>query len=83
VLGWAAALRRFELVGLDWLKQGDAAGWDTIEDRGIVIVLPVSKGAQAAAETVVVPCPDVRTACDALARWALAVQRCARRRGRR
>jgi len=71
VLGWAGALRRAELVGLDWLKQGDGKGWVAIEDRGIVITLPTSKGSQASSETIVIPCPDMPTACDALARWSL------------
>jgi integrase len=71
VLGWAGALRRSELVGLDWLKQGGGAGWVAIEDRGIVITLPTSKGSQASSETIVIPCPDMPTACDALARWSL------------
>ncbi|HET9536374.1 MAG TPA: tyrosine-type recombinase/integrase, partial [Mesorhizobium sp.] len=70
VLGWAGALRRTELIGLDWLKQGAGAGWVSIEDRGIVITLPTSKGSQASSETIVIPCPDMPTACDALARWS-------------
>lgn len=71
VLAWAGALRRSELIGLDWQRQGDGAGWVSIEDRGIVIVLPRTKGSQDSAETIVIPCTDMPTACDALARWSL------------
>src|SRR5437016_2288832 len=38
-LGWAAALRRSELVGLDWRKQGDGCGFVEIIDQGIRVVL--------------------------------------------
>jgi integrase len=69
-LGWAAALRRSELVGLDWAQQGDGAGFVTIAERGTVVTLPTSKGSQTEAVTIVVPCEDMRTACDALERWA-------------
>lgn len=38
VLGWAAALRRSELVGLDWGKRGTGAGAVAIEEgRGLVV----------------------------------------------
>jgi integrase len=68
-LGWAAALRRSELVGLDWAQQGDGAGFVTIAERGAVVTLSTSKGSQTEAVTIVVPCEDMRTACDALERW--------------
>jgi integrase len=45
-LGWAGALRRSELVGLDWLMPGDGTGFVTIDDRGIVIVLKTSKASR-------------------------------------
>jgi integrase len=68
-IGWAAALRRSELVGLDWVRQGDGAGIVKIEERGLVVTLPTSKGSQTGAVTIVFPCEDMRTACDALERW--------------
>ena len=40
-----------------------------IEERGLVVTLPTSKGSQTEAVTIVVPCEDMRTACDALERW--------------
>ena len=66
---WAAALRRSELVGLDWAQQDEGAGFVKIEERGLVVTLPTSKGSQTEAVTIVVPCEDMRTACDALERW--------------
>ena len=46
-LGWAGALRRSELVGLDRQKMGGPAtngrtGWIEIDDRGIVRVTTTS-----------------------------------------
>ena len=70
VLGWAGALRRSELVGLDWLELGTGSGYIAIEDRGLVVRLPTSKGSQHAGESIVIPCPDMPTACDALALWS-------------
>src|SRR5262245_39058505 len=55
----------------NFLAIRDGKGWVAIEDRGIVITLPTSKGSQASSETIVIPCPDMPTACDALARWSL------------
>ena len=70
VLGWAAALRRSELVGLDWQELGSGTGYVQILDRGLVVTLPTSKGSQDEAVEIVIPCPDMPTACDTLARWA-------------
>lgn len=70
-LGWAAALRRSELVGLDWGKRSAGAGSVTIEEgRGLVVSLPTSKGSQTEAVSVVIPCEDMPIACEALDRWA-------------
>jgi integrase len=69
-LGWAAALRRSELVGLDWQKRGSGTGFLTRDDRGLVVTLMVSKASQDNAETVVVPCADMPAACQAVERWA-------------
>jgi hypothetical protein len=71
---WAAALRRSELVGLDWAQQDEGAGFVKIEERGLVVTLPTSKGSQTEAVTIVVPCEDMRTACDALERWVAGLQ---------
>jgi integrase len=69
-VGWAAALRRSELVGLDWQKRGDGTGFLRLDDRGLVITLMVSKASQDKADTIVVPCADMPAACQAVDRWA-------------
>ena len=38
-VGWAAALCRSELVGLDWQKRGTGGGVLQLNDRGLVITL--------------------------------------------
>src|SRR5262245_2166609 len=52
-LGWAAALRRSELIGLDWAKLGTGAGFVVKDDRGLVVTLMASKASQTEAETIV------------------------------
>jgi integrase len=68
-LGWSAALRRSELVGLDWQEQGTGLGFLHIEERGLVVTLARSKGSQDAAVEVVVPCAEMPTACAAVKAW--------------
>jgi integrase len=68
-LGFAGALRRSELVGLDWQKLGTGAGVVERDARGIVITLLHSKGRDGEPETVICPCVDMPTACEALDRW--------------
>lgn len=70
-LGWAAALRRSELVGLDWEKRSAGDGSVTIEEgRGLVVSLPTSKGSQTEGVSVVIPCEDMPITCEAIERWA-------------
>jgi integrase len=69
-VGWAAALRRSELVGLDWQKRGSGTGFLQLDDRGLVITLMASKASQDQAETIVVPFADMPAACQAVERWA-------------
>jgi integrase len=69
-LGWGAALRRSELVGLDWEQLGTGTGFVRIDERGILITLARSKASQDKAETVVIPRADLPEACDALEAWA-------------
>ena len=69
-LGWSAALRRSELVGLDWEKIGTGTGTLRIDERGLVVTLNTSKGSQTEAASVVVPCPDMPAACGAVKVWA-------------
>jgi integrase len=72
-LGWGAALRRSELVGLDWEQIGESGkgtGFVRIDERGILITLARSKASQDKAGTVVIPRADLAEACDALEAWA-------------
>ena len=69
-LGWAGALRRSELVGLDWHQLGAGTGFLVIDERGIAITLMTSKASQDAAEEVVIPNADMPAACRALGAWA-------------
>jgi integrase len=68
-LGWAAALRRSELVGLDWQATGTGSGSLSIDERGLVVTLNRSKASQSEAVTVVVPCADMPAACEAVRAW--------------
>jgi integrase len=72
-LGWGAALRRSELVGLDWELLGTGTGFVRIDERGILITLARSKASQDKAETVVIPRADLPEACEALEDWAARV----------
>jgi integrase len=73
-LGWAAALRRSELVSLDWQKLGDGGGFVRVDDRGIVITLMASEASQDKAEEIVVPRQNMPKACEALEAWAAYAQ---------
>jgi integrase len=68
-IGWAGALRRSELVGLDWMRKGDGQGYVTLDDQAVTITLATSKASQDEAETVVLPRADMRTAAEALIAW--------------
>lgn len=73
-LGFGAALRRSELVGLDWQELGTGTGFVRIDERGILITLARSKASQDKAETVVIPRADFMSACEALEAWAARAQ---------
>lgn len=80
-LGWAGALRRSELVGLDWEKVGEGRGCLRIEERveqrgteqvlvrGLVITLAQSKASQDEAVNIVVTGDDMPTAMMWFERW--------------
>jgi integrase len=70
-LGWAGALRRSELVGLDWLQLGTGTGFVVVDERGITIRLMTSKSSQDAAADVTIPAADMPAACRALQAWAV------------
>jgi integrase len=74
LLGWAAALRRSELTGLDFECRGDGLGWVTIDARGVLITLARSKSSQQEAVQVVVPRADFEPACAALEAWVQRAQ---------
>ena len=71
-LGWAGALRRSELTGLDWQEPGTGNGTLSLDERGLVVTLYRSKTSQSEAVTIVVPCQDMPAACSAVADWAKA-----------
>jgi len=70
-LGFGAALRRSELVGLDWLELGSGTGFVRTDERGILVVLARSKSSQDKAQSVVIPRADFLPACEALEAWAV------------
>lgn len=71
VLGWAAALRRSELVGLDWQQRGGGTGTIHVEEgRGLVVRLATSKGSQTEGVEVVIPMADMPTAYNVVGYWA-------------
>ena len=68
-VGWAAALRRSELVGLDWMVKGDGQGHVVIDAAAVTITLATSKASQDEAETIVIPVASMKSASDALLGW--------------
>jgi integrase len=68
-LGFAGALRRSELVGLDWQTHESGTGFIVQDDRGLVITLLSSKTGKGEAEEIIIPCADMPTACSALTDW--------------
>jgi integrase len=69
-LGCAAALRRSELVNLDWQTLGAGGGFVRVDERGIVVTLMASKASQDQAETIVIPRQYMPKAYQALEVWA-------------
>lgn len=70
-LGWAAALRRSELVSLDWQQIGEGLGYVRVDERGVEIILMRSKASQDAAVTIAIPVADVPSCQFWLERWAV------------
>jgi integrase len=73
-LGWGGALRRSELVALDWQKLGRGGGFVSVASDGITVTLTTSKGAQADAVEIVIPRADMPEAADAIDAWAKAAE---------
>lgn len=73
-LGWAAALRRSELVGLDYGRLGSKEddsriGFLTVDDKTLTVTLMTSKASQDTAETVIVPRVYAPLSCEAFDNW--------------
>lgn len=68
-LGWAAALRRSEVVGLDWAELGEGVGFLRLEERGAVVTLARSKGSQDAAASVIIPAADMPSCIRRITDW--------------
>jgi integrase len=73
-LGWAAALRRSELVGLDYGRLGSKEderriGFLSIDDKTLTVTLMTSKASQDTAETVIVPRVYAPLSCEAFDNW--------------
>jgi integrase len=73
-LGWAAALRRSELVGLDWREHGAGDGFVALDPQGLHLTLIRSKASQDKPETVVVPSADMPEAIARVKAWAALVR---------
>lgn len=73
-LGWSGAMRRSELVCLDWECLGDGLGFVRIDERGVEITLMTSKASQEAATVIAIPFADMPAAAQWLAHWAVAAQ---------
>jgi integrase len=70
-LGFAGALRRAELSGLDWQCRGMGTGYVTRDEcgRGIVLTLLHTKGEKGRPVTVKIPAADMPGVCEALDAW--------------
>lgn len=67
--GFAGALRRVEISGLDYGLLGGGTGFIAMTDQGIAITLSTSKSSQGDTVKLAIPCADMRSACDALLAW--------------
>ncbi len=68
-LGWAAALRRSELVALDWAVLGDGGGFVAADEKGLVVTLMTSKASQDTAQTITIPRTFAPQLCSAVEDW--------------
>lgn len=76
-LGWAGALRRSELVGLDWGALGKtrgACGYVVADEKGLAITLMTSKASQDTAQTIAVPRTFAPSLCAAVEDWVLSAK---------
>ena len=63
-LGWSGAMRRSELVCLDWERLGDGLGFVRVDERGVEITLMTSKASQEAATVIAIPFADMPAAAQ-------------------
>ena len=73
-LGFGGALRRSEIVGLDWMQAGakkdeQRVGFVTADATGLTITLLTSKASQDEAMTKVIPRTDAPMTCEAVENW--------------
>ena len=73
-MGWGGAMRRSEIVCLDWQQLGEGNGFVRIDERGVEITLQTSKASQDAAKVIAIPFADMPSATDWLKRWAQIAQ---------
>lgn len=69
-LGWAGALRRNELVSLDWQEIGTGKGFVRVDERGVEVVLMRSKASQDNAVTIAIPLADAPSVHFWVSEWA-------------
>jgi integrase len=73
LLGFAAALRSEELIGLDWERPGrevfGRTGFITLEPKGLLLTLLRSKSAQVTAVELPIPDKEMPSLRPALMRW--------------
>ena len=74
LVGWAGALRRSELVGLDWQRKGSGTGSVKVDELGVTIRLARSKSSQDKVVQIKIPREDMPAACDAVDAWAAAAR---------
>jgi len=71
-LGWSGAMRRSEIICLDWERLGEGMGFVRVDDRGVEVTLMVSKASQDAATVIAIPAADMPAATEWLQHWAKA-----------
>lgn len=69
-MGWGGALRRSEIVSLDWQQLGEGNGFVRVDERGVEVTLMTSKASQDAAKVIAIPFADMPSATEWLTRWS-------------
>jgi integrase len=71
-LGWSGAMRRSEIICLDWERLGEGMGFVRVDERGVEVTLMVSKASQDTATVIAIPAADMPGATEWLQHWAKA-----------